>query len=379
MAFSSLNSGARRDTGTLHHVMHVITGLDTGGAETMLANLVVGQTDADAPPLVVSLVPGGTQAARICDAGIEVRDLGMTRGRASLSAVRRLADLIQEHRPRVLQSWMYHADLLSLAALYLSGRRKKTRLLWGVRCSDMDVRRYPRALRWVVRACALLSFMPDAVVANSHSGRRRHRSLGYRARNFVVIPNGVDTERFKPDPQIRNQVRVELGVSEADFVVGAIARVDPMKDYPTLLAALRETPGARGVVAGRDTEKLPAQTNLVRLGEREDVPRLLNGFDVFVCPSAFGEGFSNVIVEAMATGVPVITTDVGDGALIVGDCGLVVPPADFQALAAAISELKDDPDRRARLGSDARTRAETEFGIARAIHAFEVLFSDERI
>ncbi len=361
---------------TPRRVMHVITGLDTGGAETMLANLVIAQADAPHPPMVVSLLPGGTQAQRIRDAGVEMWDLNMSRGRPAPRAVRRLATLIKENRPRFIQGWMYHADLMALAGLFLSGRRKKTWLLWGVRCSDMDVRRYRRSLKWLMRLCAMLSSLPDAVVANSHAGRRLHRSLGYHPRNFLVVPNGIDTDRFRPDSEARKQVRAELGLSDGDFAVGTTARVDPMKDYSNLLAALGRTSNVHGVIAGRGTQDLPDQKNLIRLGERDDIPRLLNGLDAFVSPSAFGEGFSNSLTEAMATGLPVIATDVGDSALIVRDCGLMVPPSDSDALANAIEQLRDDPDRRLHLGREARERIDTEFGIAQAILAFEVLYTE---
>lgn len=378
MANSPLKDGSPAEI-AVPSVMHVITDLDTGGAETMLANLVTACAGRSNPPTVVSLLPGGAQSARISEAGIHVWDLGMARGRPSLAAVRRLADLIREHRPSVIQSWMYHADLVALAALYLSGRRKETRLIWGVRCSDMDLSRYPWSLRLVVRLCALLSPLPNGVVANSHSGRARHRALGYRARNFHVIPNGVDTGRFRPDPDIRRDVRAELGLEDGDIVVGTVARVDPMKDYPALLAAVAQVPGIKTVVIGRDTDKLPDQENLIRLGERKDISRLLNGLDVFVLASAFGEGFSNALVEAMATGLAVITTDVGDGALIAGDCGLVVPPSDPKSLAVAISQLKDDPARRAQLGQDARLRVSDTFDMGRAVHGFNSLHADTRV
>lgn len=377
MAVSDVNNDLR-GTARLppRRVMHVITGLDTGGAEAMLANLVIAQAAAPHPPMVVSLLPGGAQAERIRDAGIEIWDLDMTRGRPTLKAALQLAALIKKNRPRFIQGWMYHADLLALVGLFLSGRRKKTWLLWGVRCSDMDVSRYRRTLKWLMRLCAMLSSLPDAVVANSHAGRRLHRSLGYRPRNFLVVPNGVDTDRYRPDPEARRQVRADLNLSDGDFAVGTTARVDPMKDYPNLLAALGRTSGVFGVIAGRGTENLPDQKDLMRLGERDDIPRLLNGLDVFVSSSAFGEGFSNSLAEAMATGLPVIATDVGDSALIVRDCGLMVPPSDTEALVNAIEELRDDPDRRARLGRAARERVEAEFGIAQAVHAFEVLYAE---
>jgi glycosyltransferase involved in cell wall biosynthesis len=354
--------------------MHVITGLGTGGAEAMLTALAVARVRDGAPTCVVSLLPGGANRARLAAAGVEVADLGMSRGRVGLGSLRRLARLIRAWRPDAIQSWMYHADLASLLALWLSGRRRATRLFWGVRCSDMDWSRYGALSRLVVRLCARLSPCPDAVTVNSEAGRAWHARLGYRPRRFVVVDNGLDPARFAPDAGARAAVRAELGLAPDALVVGAVARLDPMKDYPTLLAALGRLEGVVCVAVGKGTDTLPPTPGLRALGERGDVARLLNGFDIFVSASAFGEGFSNAVAEAMATGLPVVATDIGDARRIVGDAGVVVPPRDPAALAEAIRGLAADPARRRDLGARGRARVETQFTVARAAAAFEALY-----
>ena len=157
-----------------------------------------------------------------------------------------------------------------------------------------------------------------------------HEALGYRPRDWVHMPNGVDLNRYRPDTRDRVQVRAELGLDATTFAVGMIARADPQKDHVTFLAAAEivaaQHPNLRFILAGRETEKLPAVDRILTLGEREDVPRLLRGLDVVVLSSAYGEGTPNIIAEAMATGVPCITTNVGDAAALVGCSGLVVAP-----------------------------------------------------
>lgn len=360
--------------GSRRRVMHVITGLGTGGAETMLTALAIARARDGAPTRVVSLLPGGSNRARLDAAGVETGDLGMSRGRAGPVAMLRLARLIRAQRPDVIQSWMYHADLASLLALALSGRWRRTRLVWGVRCSDMDWSRYSALSRLVVRLCAWLSPLPDVVTVNSEAGRDWHLRLGYRPRRFVVVENGLDAARFAPDPRARREVRAELGLAPDAVAVGAVARADPMKDYPTLLAALGRLEGVICFAVGSGTQSLPATPALRPLGERGDVARLLNGFDIFVSASAFGEGFSNAIAEAMATGLPVVATDAGDARRIVGDAGIVVPPRDPAALAAAIRDLAGDPMRRRALGLRGRARVEAQFTVARAAAAFEALY-----
>jgi glycosyltransferase involved in cell wall biosynthesis len=340
----------------------------------MLTALALAEQAAGAAPLVISLLPGGANRERLAAAGVEVHDLGMSRGRIGLGALSQLAALIRRYHPAAIQSWMYHADLASLLALWLSGQRRDTQLYWGVRCSDMDWSRYRPMSRLVMRLCARLSRFPDAVTVNSEAGRAWHARLGYRPRRFVVVDNGIDVVRFAPDAAARAALRGELGIAPDRVAVGAVARVDPMKDYPTLLAALGQLDGVVGVAVGGGTEHLPASPSLIALGERGDVPRLLNAFDIFVSASAFGEGFSNVIAEAMATGLPVVATDVGDARRIVGDAGIIVPPGDAAALAQAIKALAADPDRRRALGRRARARVETEFALARATAAFDALY-----
>lgn len=355
-------------------VLHVITGLQTGGAERMLANLCILDGRKGGSPVVVSLVPGGTQFDRLRDAGVRVHSLGMSRGRPSLKGLWRLVRIIRDETPDVIQSWMYHADLYSLIALWLSRRRRRTRLFWGIRCSDMDVRRYGLTLRLVLRLNALLSRFPDGIVANSQAGVRAHRRLGFRSTHMTVIDNGFDTDRFRPDAEARREVRRALALAEDAFVVGTVARVDAMKDFPTLAAALDRLDGVTCLAAGNGTQALPPAKGFRPLGERGDIPALLNACDLLVSVSAFGEGFSNVIGEAMATGIPVVATDVGDARRIVGIGGRIVPPGDPEALAQAIAALRDDPQTRRAMGKAGRQRIEQDFSLRRSADAFSALY-----
>jgi glycosyltransferase involved in cell wall biosynthesis len=356
-------------------VLHVITGLQTGGAERMLANLCIASRKAGNSPVVVALCPGGSQYERLREAGVSVFSLGMKKGVPSISGLVRLAQLLRRECPDVVQSWMYHADLYSLLALWLSGRRRDTRLYWGVRCSDMDLRRYGLVLRLTVRLCAWLSRSVDGIVVNSQAGARIHRRLGYPARRMTVIDNGFDTESFRPDASHRQAMRRSLGLSDDAFVVGCVARLDEMKDFPTLGAALDLLDDVTCITVGKDTEAVTVARGMIALGERSDVPRLLNGFDLLISASAFGEGFSNAIGEAMATGIPVVATDVGDARRILGDAGRIVPPRNPRALAQAVAEMRDNVGMRQAMGRAARHRIEQHFSLRHSLAAFEALYS----
>ncbi len=357
-------------------VMHVITGLDSGGAETQLAQLLIAMRAKGANHRVVALMPGGAVRARLLEAGVAVRYLGMSYRCPKLGGLCRLSDYIHDERPQIVQSWLYHADLAALAALWFSGRRRATKLAWGLRCSDLDLAHYSVDLRLAVRLGARLSRRPDAIVVNSAAGQAAHETIGYRPRRFVLIENGIDTARFRPDAEARQRVRATLGLTAETPLIVHVARVDPMKDHATLLAALEALPGIRALLIGARTESLPAHPSVLALGRRVDVPELLAAGNLVVLPSAFGEGFSNAIAEGMACGLPAVASDVGDARRIVGDTGLIVPPRDPTALAAAIRRLLDEPAAaHAARGANARRRIVEEFSLDRLIAAYEAFYA----
>jgi glycosyltransferase involved in cell wall biosynthesis len=350
-------------------IVYVTAGLRGGGAEAMLTRLATAKPGIADDVTVVSLLPAEAHAERLRSAGVTVVELNFDRPVGLARGLVTLAKLIAAQRPDVVQGWMYHGDLAALVALAMSGRRNQTGLVWSIRCTALDLRSYGGlGLRLVVKACTLLSRWPDLVTANSAAGLESHLALGYRPRRAEVVENGIDVEVFKPDVTARRAVRRELGISEDTPVVAHVARVDPMKDHATFLAAMAELPTVSALLVGAGTETLPAAPNLVRLGRRTDVARLFAAADFVVSSSRFGEGFSNVLGEGMACALPAITTDVGDARHIVGDTGLVVPPGDPDALAAAVRTLvRESPAARAERGDRARARIVECFGLARAV------------
>ncbi|MEI7606934.1 MAG: glycosyltransferase [Rhodospirillaceae bacterium] len=357
-------------------VAHLITTLERGGAEAMLTKLAKAHAGQGVRPLVISLTGPGIYGPELEAAGIPVWSLGLRRGVPEPGALLKLVGILRREKPDLLQSWLYHADLLALLAAPLAGVR---RLAWNIRCSDMDMRRYSRLSRWLVALLARLSPLPDAVLVNSEAGRLLHHELGYRPKRWETIANGFDITRFRPDPEARRAVRAELGLPDDALAVGLIARFDPMKDHASFLAAAervaRRHPRARFVLAGLGIEPanpafaaassgaLAGRASL--LGPRADIPHLLAALDVGCLSSAFGEGFPNVIGEAMACGLPCVATDVGDSGRIIADTGRVVPPANPAALAEALDDLLDLPDdERRRLGAAARQRIEEHYALA---------------
>lgn len=370
------------------HVLHVITSLDVGGAERMLVKLVAALRGRFRFT-VVSLKGDGPLAADLRAAGAEVVPLAMRGGRDLPAAVWRVAGLIRRLKPDSVQTWLYHADLVGTVAVRLSGLAVP--LVWNVRCSDMDLTQYSRSTAAIVRVLAWMSRGMDLITVNSESGLRLHEALGYRPKAWRVMPNGFDTALYRPDPEAGQLVRQTLGLPGTVPVVGAVNRYDRMKDQPTFLSAAAivaaRRPDVRFVLAGRGVEASTPELGqhpalreygdrIHLLGERRDVPAIMAALDVFVLSSAFGEGFPNVVGEAMACGVRCVVTDVGAAAMLVGETGRVVPRRDPEALAAAIEAMLDQPEAERRNNEQAaRRRIVDTYGLERVADLYAAVFS----
>lgn len=348
-------------------VLHVISGLRTGGAETMLVALCRALLARGIPQIVVGLSGEGPNAPVLRDLGVDLRLLSPRGPLGAAGAVLALARILRRERPAVIQGWLYHGDLFAALAHRLAGAPRTTLLAWGLRNSDIDHARYGRLLA----ICSRLSRWPGLVVSNSEAGAAFHAAQGYRPRRIAVIPNGIDTRRFRPDPQTRAALRAELGIPPERVVALHAARLDPMKDHATLIAAASRLPGLTVLLVGAGTETLSLPDTCRALGRRDDPERIAAACDLAVSSSAFGEGFSNTLGEGMAAGLVPVATRVGDAALILGPYGRLVPPRDPDALALALGEIAHmSASERAAIGAAGRARIEERFGLAAMTERF---------
>jgi len=368
-------------------VEHIITGLKTGGAEMMLLKLL-SAAGRNWEPEVISLSEEGLVGPRIRALGIPVRALGMKRISLSPKSVLNLLRWTRSFEPELIQGWMYHGNLMaSLAAI---AARRRVPVLWNIRQTLYDLARERRATALVIRTGALLSRLPAAIIYNSHTSAKQHEDFGYMPQKRVVIPNGFDCNFFRPDADARKHIRQELGINEDAILIGLIGRYHPMKDHRGFLRAagqvLRACPNVRFLLAGNGVvhedavlAKAIAEEGLLgrlcMLGERCDTERLNSALDIACSASAWGEGFSNSIGEAMACGVPCVVTDIGDSALIVGDTGRTVTASNSDALARAVIELiRAGSEHRRNLGAAARRRVEAEFSLASVTRRYDELY-----
>lgn len=350
--------------------------------------------DQNVESRVVSLMPDGPIGDRIRELGVPVTTLDMPRGTLTWDGLYRLFQLLRREQPDVVQTWMYHADLIGGIVARMA---RVDHIVWNIRSSTLDPDRDKRTTIWTARLCAWLSsWLPDRIVTCAREAGRVHAGLGYDASKMVVVPNGFDTKQYRPDQQRRAQIRDELGL-EDELVVGLVARYHPQKDHRTFVRAAsrlsEQIPRAHFVLCGTDItwendelvgwiEGHKLRDSFSLLGRRDDIAAVMAAFDVAVLSSATGEAFPNVVGEAMACGTPCVVTRVGDSEEIVGDTGIAVPTEDPESLAEGCEQILSlSPEQRRKRGQRARDRVERLYsleataqkylGVYKAVAGFE--------
>ena len=369
-------------------VVHVITGLQTGGAETMLHKLLLAMDRKRFQPVVVSLLAGGEILEKIVEAGIPVHVLGMKRGLPTPATLLKLRGLARTLEPDVIQGWMYHGNL---ACALLGGFAPgKPRLIWNIRHTVDDIGLEKPLTRLVIRLGGLLKRTPYRIIFNSGISLDQHARLGYPRKKGLMIPNGFDLSMFRPSLEARVRLREELGLSPETLLVGVAARRHPMKGHEEFLKAanllmaskrdVRFVLVGRGVTSDdrrlRDLAGAPNLEGVVHLlGQCGDMASFFAGLDLVCVPSIFGEGFPNVLGEAMACGVPCVATDVGESREIIADTGRVVKPGDSAALAEAMGELLDmTGEARSDLGNRCRARILDNYSLEKIVEQYVQLY-----
>jgi glycosyltransferase involved in cell wall biosynthesis len=339
-------------------IAFLIRSLQIGGAERQLVQLAAGLHSEGMNVQVLTFYSEGELRRDLEEKGVPVTDLGK-RGRWDIAAFfMRLVSTLRRERPDALYSFLPVANIVAGLSRPLV---PSVRIVWGVRASNVDLTQYDRLSRLVFRLECRLSRLADVIIANSRAGRDYHVLNGFPAEKCVVVPNGIDTERFRFDEAGRRRVREEWRIADDHVLIGLAARLDPMKGHPTFIEAAalisERYPYARFVCIGdgpvhyRDelialASRLNLDGRIVWAKAGDDMPAVWSAFDIATSSSSFGEGFSNAIAEAMACERHCVVTDVGDSARLVCSTGLVVPPRDAQALAKAWQRLMEGDHRK---------------------------------
>ncbi len=337
-------------------IVHITSSLRNGGAEAILHSLVV----CNAANKHIVIVLGGTDhyADILTQAGIELHLLDMKGSSNPLTPLWQLSKLLRAEKPDIVQTWMYHANLLGGLIARMSGIKN---VVWGIHMSNPKLAGLKKSTQLVNTLSAMTShFVPAKIVSCGHRAGENHVNGGYSKSRMMTICNGYDLTRFVRDDAARQSLRKSWGIEEGTAVFGNLARWHPVKDHKTMIEALGKLSADKpwklalaGPEMNEHNEELMQllSTNAVAehcilLDQISDVSGYMNALDVHILSSS-DEGFPNVLAEAMACGTPCVTTDCGDAGYLVGDTGWVCPIRDPDALSGklteALSELDDKP------------------------------------
>lgn len=327
-------------------IVHITTGLNNGGAEGVLYRLVTH--DQDNEHIVISMMDAGKYGPMLLDKGVKLYCLNMDQGKFSPKAIVKLYKILKKTKPNVVQTWMYHADLIGGIVAKSLGIKK---VFWNIRQSNFDENHTKASTIKIAKINARLSsIVPKSIISCAEGAVESHVELGYNKDKIIVIGNGYDLSTFNINSNSRSAIREELNIGKHP-VLGMVGRYDPQKNHEGLLEALslikKQGYNFDLVLVGRDLneknkellhkiKKLDLYDQVHLLDQRSDIPNIMNALDIHILSSSYGEGFPNVIAEAMACGTPCIATDIGDSALIIGDSGWIVSENNSEELANAI-------------------------------------------
>lgn len=370
-------------------IVHIITGLSTGGAEMMLYKLLSVTDRNFFNPTVISLTDCGPIGSRIKALGVPVYSMEISKNLLLPIRLCRFIKLVSKLKPNLIQGWMYHANLAALFASWFITR--KVPFIWNIRHTPYKLKDEKRLTAFLIHLSAILSSRPTMILYNSHISACRHKLLGFSDKHQLVIPNGFDCNYFKPSKDARLKLRNFLGLNHKTFLIGLIARYHPMKDHMTFIQAARrlvtQYPDVHFILAGRGVDevnsvliKMIQEVNLMRnihlLGECSNMPEITAALDISTNTS-WSESFPNVVGESMACSVPCVVTDIGDSALIVGDTGIVIPIKNIDELVKAWVKLKKMGSiGRKQLGQKARERIVNNFSLSKIINSYEKTYRE---
>lgn len=359
-------------------VAHIITDLTSSGSSSMLYKLMAHTDRSRFDPIVISLDGEGEFIDKIIAHGIPVYTFNMSHSLSSSWHVLKLARLLRKLEPDILQGWRYHGNLAaSLASKLLP---KRPALLWNVRQTVYNLQQEPRSTRWAIGFSQRLMNTPDRILYNSWISENQHVALGFDEQKSQIVGNGFDLQLFSPNVYSRELMRQKLKIPQEAIVIGMIAHFHKTKNHALFFEAANllgiHNRNIHFVLAGEQVT--PDNPEIIRLlerfsglegklhllGKRQDTPALLNSMDIFTLTATRGDGFPNVIGEAMACGIPCIATDIGDTALLINKTGQIFQDITSSSLAFAWQEwINAGAAWRRELGQQARKRIQKHYAI----------------
>ena len=362
-------------------IVHIISGLKSGGAERSLFNICNSNISDYFIQSVICLGDKAIYGDKLEELGVEVYYLNF-KNNNKLFAFINFKNIIKKISPDIVQGWMTHGNFASVLAYFiLSGRPS---LFWNIRQTVYKLKHEYILTRFLFLSNILLSRIPNGIISNANISIKQLIKFGYKNDSFILIPNGFDTNYWKPDHNLRQIERNKLKFNENDFVLGYVGRYHPMKNIKLLLEAFhklsQQNSKIKLVIVGQNLNNynikeksiidMIPQNQILIIDNTEDVKKYYNIFDLLILCSAWGEGFPNVLGEAMSSELCCISTPVGDTPDILEDVGYLVPLDDVDFLIEKVKNCMDNPEDLNKLGRKARIKILNQYSMEKTINTY---------
>ena len=363
-------------------VVHIITGLGDGGAEHALFKIC--KYDVSNKHFVISLKGPGKYFSLLNKLGIKVYCLNVNF--FSIIKFISLIKLLRFLKPDIVQTWLVHADFIGGIAARLAGIKN---ILWNIRYSNIEMGKAKLTTVIIIKILSVLSYLiPKFIITVSKKAKKIYEKIGYNKKIIKFIPNGYDLSILKINKHQKIKFKKKIKIKKNIPLIGKVARYDPQKDHLNFLDALSLIRSKninffcvligfnidkKNINLISDIKRLKLTKHVKLLGQNDNISEVMNGLDLHILSSSYGEGFPNVVAESMACGTPCVVTDVGDSALVVGKTGWIVPPKNPAKLAKAVENalLEKGRNKGKKRCKKARLRIKQNFSIGNMIKLYD--------
>lgn len=362
-------------------ILHIITGLDGGGAEKTLLKICQKSYNSNNIHSVISLQTDGVLLRDFQSSGINVNNFNFNKNILDIFEIIKLFFFIKKFKPNIVMTWLYHADFIGLLMKFYF--KDSFKLIWNIRCSDINFNNYSNITKYLFHALKKYSHIPNTITFNSFKGKEFHLSQGYINGNIKIIPNFVDTKYWKFSEIERKEIRDKLIIDKNTFLIANIGRYDPQKDHNTFVESakilIKKGLDIKFLIIGKNTNNINIQKDIrdyfIILDYQKEIKKYYSALDLLILSSSYGEGFSNVILESMSMSIPCIVSNVGDNKRIVSNDKYVFEKKDFVLLSTIIQNfIKLNKNLKDQIKRTNRKNIEENYDIKNLLNKFNKLW-----